>query len=74
MAGENLDYGDMAYGLVCGHLKIKIGFHSPVVRMCRHGVPYTACLEFGHAHLKLAGIHDTVHQQFVDLPGIGGFQ
>ena len=43
------------HDIVFGDIKVKVNFHTPLVCVYRHGVPYRTGVQRGAAHRKLAG-------------------
>ena len=58
---------EMAYRLLFRYLEIEIRFHTTAVHMRRHRIPYATRVEFGHAHLQLAGRQDLIDEHLVDI-------
>ena len=64
----------MANLLAFTEAKIKISFHPPIMLMRRHGVPDTARMQHGQAHLQLASVDHTFNHQLVNIAFVTGFQ
>src|SRR5690606_2439811 len=61
----------MRYGLSFGYIKVEIDFHTAIVSMRRHRVPYRTRFELGHTHLKLASLNDGMQEHLVDDTVVG---
>jgi len=51
-------------------IKIKVDFHSPVMRMCWHAVPDAVWREFRHAHDELATPHHGWMDKLINGPHV----
>ena len=56
------------------NIKIQINFHSSVMGVAWHSVPYTARLQFCHAHFQLAAFYLSRQNVFTNRSVIGLFQ
>ena len=58
----------MTYHIAFRHIEVEIGFDAAGVRMCGHRVPHASGLQFGEAHLQLAGafFQHVGHDELVD--------
>ena len=61
------------YESILRQIKVQIYFHSAVVRMAGHRVPYTARLQLRHTHFQLAALYLTRQDVFVDRTLVGIF-
>ena len=46
---------------------------ATIVLVSRHGIPHTARIQTGQAHLQLTGFNHGVDHQLVDITLVGGF-
>ena len=59
------------YHIVLRNLEVHVNFHTSLMSMSRHGVPYAARIKHGHAHGKLAGLKNVRMDELIDYALIG---
>ena len=56
---------EMNHSLCFWKIKIEISFHSSVMSVRRHRIPYVAWQKFCKTHLKLTSFNNTIDDKFI---------